>query len=640
MPRHTVGNFKDVFQFTRDVASESNKNSHIVSTVAQKRARILARKNKNMFDVELFNDTYASENSHLTHPMSHSSTSELSQTTSASKNIVAVPRPKQRKLKTTNKLPPLTSKSNVTPTHTCKKIRRKSTTQRKPSLKPGTLSQIHPSNEGSTSLLNNANSRNPSTWSSVEERNQSSDASLCPEQYAYYNFMYGVMGAFCEACILIWMPKLFEVMGEAHDTTMSNIPVNESNDNNCPFSDTTCPTRKLVAGACVRCHVSACKLHSFHFSQNRAMPSKLISTDVILQPVDEVRLILSCCGCLFDTCIYSYILLQVNETDMNGFGNTSGSSVDLCRGEVEILHPPHSPLQTQLTPDSISGNERFCNRLIRFDSTKQCMVPKKSTIRFMMITVQGDEFHRLVIMLKDLASEITLHCFKDGVYICANDNSKTALLNVKLDSRDFYFYFINPGEDAQDIQITVNTENFEQYLRSIKNRNDVTAFFLDSQTPDVLSIEIYNDNRINTKNITTLAVNSDNFVFQPCNSYTAHVLMSCNLLQESMRSIKHDCKVVIFIIKNNSFAMSSQGVGGGQFLQVISPEMTKHKEVSCSGQAVGAFSMDFLTIFSRAVNTPGVFDMYMGGDGEPLLFRIKLGNYGWLRYFVGMRTIN
>jgi len=104
-----------------------------------------------------------------------------------------------------------------------------------------------------------------------------------------------------------------------------------------------------------------------------------------------------------------------------------------------------------------------------------------------IITIQSLAFKNLFDVLKDIVQDVNMYFTPDGVRIASYDTAKVALIDITLYAKNFEKYTC-PGKYI----VGINVANTYKLLKTIVSHNTLT---LSIKSPDVLTMEIYNDEK-------------------------------------------------------------------------------------------------------------------------------------------------
>ena len=268
-------------------------------------------------------------------------------------------------------------------------------------------------------------------------------------------------------------------------------------------------------------------------------------------------------------------------------------------------------------------------------------------------TSQCTKFKYLFSVIKDLLFDCNIHFDEDGMKICNLDNSKVALVHLRLPRGDkgCFSYYHCPRPFVAGVSITA----LHKYLGHIAHNNKyMLKLMVAADKPHELVLEIVNDNDTDTQRFSMklLDLEMDQGGLEG-ETFSCMISMPSNKFQSYCRSHALVGDVMDIITVGDRVELSTDSEGGGQGDRSTSLIKTTEKEGDDGGGGeceendnknrtsivlidrddtiAGRFSLKFLQMFAKAQNlSPNVVIFFK--QNFPLVLLYKMRDFGELKF--------
>ena len=249
------------------------------------------------------------------------------------------------------------------------------------------------------------------------------------------------------------------------------------------------------------------------------------------------------------------------------------------------------------------------------------------TTRVFARTVQGGVVRTLFDALKDIVHDVNLRFDDTGIRVVTMDNSKCALVHLKLHADAFEEFQCEGTHD-----IGINVANMFKLIRAAGGHDSI-AFAYDVAAPHELQISIQNFARNSTTNFALKLIDLDaddiemsdvdfDSVCTIPSLYFQRVCRGMSDISDTMRIVNEDG--VVSLRCDGDFASQTTIIG----------EAESGLHVSTTNESAkydGEFSLKYLTAFCKSSNLCPTVELYLR-ENYPLVLKYGVASMGSLKF--------
>jgi len=242
-------------------------------------------------------------------------------------------------------------------------------------------------------------------------------------------------------------------------------------------------------------------------------------------------------------------------------------------------------------------------------------------------TVQATGFQKLIECMKDILTDVNWEFDKTGIKVLCMDGSHVCLINMKLNSENFEYYYC-----PNKIKVGVSMSNFSKLIKNVGN-NDAIEMHISIENSNSLAIIIDNmDKKISTMVNLKLLDIDDSEITVPDTTPDIVITMSSQELQRFFRDllIVNDilqveaCPEYLKLSCNGDFADKCVFIKGS-FVE-NSDQINENKIVK------GKFSLKYLNLFTKgSTNMCSVVEIMLKND-YPILIKYAVASLGHITF--------
>ncbi len=240
-------------------------------------------------------------------------------------------------------------------------------------------------------------------------------------------------------------------------------------------------------------------------------------------------------------------------------------------------------------------------------------------------TVQSTSIKVLIESLKEVLSDINISFDSNGMKIMTMDNSRVALVYVRLQKDNFEAFHCD-----QSFFIGVNMIYFFKLLKTVGN-NDVLTLFINKNNTEELGIRIENKekNTVMESYLKTLDIEEEKFVI-PDIEYDSVISMPSADLLKYIRDLSVISNAVSISSTESKFVLESVGDFATQ--RIIIGEAQNGLIFSKKNQSISeTFDLKYLNSFTKSTNLCSTVEIFLKSS-FPLIIEYNVANLGKLQF--------
>lgn len=240
-------------------------------------------------------------------------------------------------------------------------------------------------------------------------------------------------------------------------------------------------------------------------------------------------------------------------------------------------------------------------------------------------TVQSNAFRVLTEAMKEILTDTNVDLDSTGIKIVSVDASRTVLVHLKLDSKNFEYYFC-----PNLIIVGISMLNFFKLIKTMSN-NDTLTLFVEKDDTNHLGIKIENSdkNSITNYKLNLMDINVEKIDIPPA-TFESVITIPSTDFQKICRDMHNladtiDIKSVghnlIFSCKGDWAEQTTQigessGGSGLMFLKDNNDDIVQ-----------GNFALKHLVLFTKCTGLCGTVELYLKND-YPLIVKYTVASLG------------
>lgn len=277
----------------------------------------------------------------------------------------------------------------------------------------------------------------------------------------------------------------------------------------------------------------------------------------------------------------------------------------------------------------------------------------KSEYIFYIQTVKTSDFKTLFDSLKEILTDTSVIVSEQGMRILRDNPSKTAMVNVRLDAKNFETFVC-----SKKIEIGISLSHFFKYLKSITTDDVLTLYVKrnvdgNDDNENTLGIRLENNKKqkLTNDDFNLMDPNLDESLRfhaeeqeQPTTlfKYDFVLTMPSVEFQKTCRDIYHvtNDKVTIVCTNDNLTFGCTPDSGPRTVTHIImnKEDVNKDEEKDkvmyqkCNSSDIvfsGTYKLKFLMLFTKCTAIGSIIELCMKND-QPLAIRIQVGDLGEL----------
>lgn len=242
---------------------------------------------------------------------------------------------------------------------------------------------------------------------------------------------------------------------------------------------------------------------------------------------------------------------------------------------------------------------------------------------FYFKTVQTNPIRILIEALKNILSDVNFKIDNTGIKLTAVDGTKSAIINLFLDSSKFEEFYCN-----SELSVGINLISIFKIIKSIKN-TDVICFNILKSNPNEMSIITENSEKrakiiskvklldLNEEIITIPDIDFDYFITMPSSDFQGYI--------SDLSTISNELKISSSL---DSFVLSASGDFADTSINI---EQTNIKSNKDSKEQNGVYNIKFIQLFAKSANLCGSVEIYIKNE-YPLTLIYNVANLGHIKY--------
>lgn len=244
-------------------------------------------------------------------------------------------------------------------------------------------------------------------------------------------------------------------------------------------------------------------------------------------------------------------------------------------------------------------------------------------------TVQASGMQKLIECMKDILTDVNWEFDSTGVKVLCMDGSHVCLINMKLDSENFeYFYCPNK------IKVGVSMNNFAKLIKNIGN-NDAIEMHITTENPNSLAILIDNvDKNISTVVKLKLLDIDDSDISIPDTTPETIITMSSQELQRFFRDLLIVSDVLHVEACSKHLKLSCKGDFADKCIYIKGSSVENTTQMTCDNDKIvhGSFSLKYLNLFTKgSTNMCSVVEIMLKND-YPILIKYAVASLGHITF--------
>lgn len=253
-------------------------------------------------------------------------------------------------------------------------------------------------------------------------------------------------------------------------------------------------------------------------------------------------------------------------------------------------------------------------------------------------TVQSSAFRILIEAKKEILTDANLQFDESGIKVVAMDASHTVLVHLKLEAKNFEFYYC-PNKTI----LGVNMMNFFKLIKTMNN-NDTLTLYLEKEDTNHLGIKIENGekNTLTTYKLNLMDLNDENIEIPPA-QFSSVITMPSSDFQKICRDMYNltdtieikSCGNTLHFACKGDFAQQETIIGesnsnGMSFLK---------KSDECEEIVQGVFALKHLVLFTKCTNLCNSIEIYLKND-YPLIIQYSVASLGNIKLCLAPQVTN
>ncbi len=251
-------------------------------------------------------------------------------------------------------------------------------------------------------------------------------------------------------------------------------------------------------------------------------------------------------------------------------------------------------------------------------------------------TVQSSAFRILIEALKDILQDVNINFDQTGIKIIATDVSQTVLIHLKLESKNFEYYYCK-----KDTVIGINLGNFFKLIKSMSN-NDTLTLFVSEQDQNRLGIKIENceKNSLTNFKINLLDLNEEGITIPPA-EFESVITMPSSDFQKICRDMSALSDILEIKSVDNLLLLSCKGDFCTQETRLgqTNNGMSFVKNNSPNEIVQGYFALKHLVLFTKCTNLCNSIELYLKNN-YPLIIQYSVASLGIIKLCLAPKEPN
>jgi proliferating cell nuclear antigen PCNA len=276
--------------------------------------------------------------------------------------------------------------------------------------------------------------------------------------------------------------------------------------------------------------------------------------------------------------------------------------------------------------------------------TDENYVPMSESIILEAATCQTNAFKLIIEALKEALKDINIKWIKPtpgiadsgGMSIVAYNPRSAVLIKVKIPASSFDKFYINPPNEANEIQIGVNMKSFNTIMKMGRN-NDGTSLILNEHDKNELTF-IFENGETNYRSRYNLKLLElpDEGIHLPTTQFPFKIIILSDdfhkiIRDQSYLSDKINIKFINTKEIQNTIVFSSKGdFADGEITLTDATEgvqIIKNMEENEEIIVKGTYDLKNLSLFSKCQTLCGCVELYLKNN-FPLIIKYQVANLG------------
>jgi proliferating cell nuclear antigen len=239
-------------------------------------------------------------------------------------------------------------------------------------------------------------------------------------------------------------------------------------------------------------------------------------------------------------------------------------------------------------------------------------------------TTQANVIKCLIDALKDILLEAMFEFDVDGIRVACMDNTRVALVHLKLEASRFDQYHC-----PEPMSVCVNMGHLHKTIKTVNAKNCVTLF-VDQIDPNCLSIRVENKERRSLTTTKLAMLHTQTAVHDiPAKEFDSAITLPTTDFQNIVRDMSNIAKTVEITSTANSLSFRCKGDFCTQetVLQGVEDGPAR---VSDSHIVQGVFNITFLALFCKCTNLCDTLKLIVMND-FPFILQYDVSTLGVIK---------
>lgn len=247
-------------------------------------------------------------------------------------------------------------------------------------------------------------------------------------------------------------------------------------------------------------------------------------------------------------------------------------------------------------------------------------------------TVQTSAIKTLFETLKEVLVDVCIEFNKDSVKILSIDTTETAVVHMKLLSKEFEYYEVN----SQSVSVGINSAMFFKLIKSVNNSETISFYIKrDDDTKLGICIENSEKNSVTHFSLMLLDYKQRVFPFQDL-EFNSVINMPSADFQKILRDM-NNLSMDFIEIKSIQEQLILSCKGRLVDRKTILGNNRKGFNFVKSGNddeiVQGIFNIKFLLLFTKATNLCQTVSLYLKND-FPIILEYSVGSLGVIKFLL------
>ena len=251
-------------------------------------------------------------------------------------------------------------------------------------------------------------------------------------------------------------------------------------------------------------------------------------------------------------------------------------------------------------------------------------------------TVQSSALRVLIEALKEILQDVNIVFDETGFKIVAMDVSHTVLVHLKLESKNFEYYYTK-----KKIILGINMTNFFKLIKIMGNSDTLTLFVAESDC-NRLGIRIENGEKNSVTNfkLNLLDLNDEGISIPPA-SFDSVITMPSSDFQKLCRDMSGLADILEIKSVDNLLIFSCKGDFCTQETRLgqTNNGMTFVKNNNPTMIIQGYFALKHLVLFTKCTNLCNSIEMYLKNN-YPLIIQYSVASLGNIKLCLAPQNQN